>query len=89
MTLSAATLGTVVSVRLYQKHDKEQRHRTRELAKVYHSTVQKDLLEDIAAKASKGKKTCVIIGGGVAGIASVSDVIVEVTCSCFSCCGNC
>lgn len=70
--VSSAVLGTVVTVKLYQKHDKEQRHKQRELAKPYLPTLDKGLLERVSSETSQDKKTCVIIGGGVAGIASVS-----------------
>jgi hypothetical protein len=71
---SSAVLGTAVTVKLYQKHDKEQRHKQRELAKPYLPTLDEDLLERISAKTAKDKKTCVIIGGGVAGIASAYEL---------------
>jgi hypothetical protein len=68
---STAVLGSVLAAKRYQNHNKEIRHKMKELAKPYPRTLNEDLLIDVANTAPKGKKTCVIIGGGVAGISSV------------------
>lgn len=68
---SAAVVGSVVILKQYQNYVKELKHKQCELAKPYSPTLQDDLLKEIAKKAGGGQKTCVIIGGGVAGITSV------------------
>lgn len=85
--LSAAVLGSVVTAKLYHNHDKERRHKMTELAKPYLPTLKVDLLGEVASTTDKEKKTCVIIGGGVAGIASVRTIpciahIIRPSCSC-------
>lgn len=68
---SAAVLVSVIAAKRFQNHNKEVHHKAKELAKPYLPTLQQDLLENALTTVQKGKKTCVIVGGGVAGITSV------------------
>jgi tRNA A37 threonylcarbamoyltransferase TsaD len=69
--ISTALLGSVMTAKLYRNYNKKNIHKLHELSKPYMSTLREDLLEDIASKSDQEKKTCVVIGGGVAGLASV------------------
>lgn len=72
--LTTTVFGTVMSVKLYHNHARNVHHKVVELAKPYLPTLNDDLLGNIASTTEKGKKTCVIIGGGIAGIASAYEL---------------
>ena len=69
--VSVVVLGGIISTKLYENHTRKEHHKAVELAKPYLPTLSESILEDIASKTAEGKKTCVIIGGGVAGVSTV------------------
>jgi monoamine oxidase len=67
-------VAAVVGGKLLQTRNKKNRHKNYELAKPYLPTMNEEKLLEFAKDTAPGKKTCVVIGGGVAGVASAYEL---------------
>lgn len=72
--VAVVLIGSLVGTKLFFNYQKRTRHRLRETAKPFAPTLVKEHLHSISENTAKGKKTCLVIGGGIAGVSTAHEL---------------